>query len=67
MLRKFLLFVAVILLLSSGALADIGQIGGIEIGAVNLVGRCGGPGSAKGGNIAVVNQSQEVHKPFHGF
>ncbi len=66
MLRKCLLFVAVILLLSSGALADIGQIGGFSIGAVNLVGRCGGPGSAEGGNITIVNQSQEVHKPFHG-
>lgn len=66
MLKKFLLFVAVILFLSSGALAGIGQIGGIEIGAVNLVGRCGGPGSAEGGNIAIVNQSQKVHKPFHG-
>lgn len=66
MLKKFLLSVAVILFLSSGALAGIGQIGGIEIGAVNLVGRCGGPGSAEGGNIAIVNQSQKVHKPFHG-
>lgn len=66
MLRKCLLSVAVILLLSSGALADIGQIGGFSIGAFNLVGRCGGLGSAEGGNIAIVNQSQEVHKPFHG-
>lgn len=66
MLRKCLLSVAVILLLSSGALADIGQIGGFSVGAVNLVGRCGGPGSAEGGNIAIVNQSQVVHKPFCG-
>ena len=68
MLRKFLLSVAVILLLSSGALAGISQIGDIEIDAVLLVGRCGGPGfsPAKGGNITIVNQSQEVYKPFRG-
>ena len=66
MLRKFSLFVVVILLLSSGAFADIGQVQGFSIGALNLVGRCGGTGSAKGGNIAIVNQSQEVHKPFFG-
>lgn len=66
MLRKFLLSVAVILLLSSGALAGIGQIGYIEIGEVLLVGRCGGPGLAEGGNIAIVNQSQEIYKPFFG-
>lgn len=66
MLRKCLLSVAVILLLSSGALADIGQIRDFSVGAVLLVGRCGGPGSAEGGSIAIVNQSQEVHKPFFG-
>jgi len=66
MLRKFLLSAAVILLLSSGAFADIGQVEGFSIGAVNLVGRCGGPGLAEGGNIAIVGHSQEVHKPFHG-
>lgn len=66
MLRKCLISIAVILLLSSGAPADIGQIGGFSVGAVNLVGRHGGPSSAKGGNIAIVNQSQGVHKPFFG-
>ena len=66
MLRKCLLSVAVILLLSSGALAGIGQVQGFEIGALNLVGRCGGRGSAEGGNIAIVNHSQEVFKPLRG-
>ncbi len=65
MLRKCLLSVAVILLLSSGAFAGIGQVQGFEIGALNLVGRCGGPGSPEGGNIAIVNHSQEVYKPLH--
>ena len=64
MLRKCLLSVAVILLLSSGAFAGIGQVQGFEIGALNLVGRCGGRGEAEGGNIAIVNHSQEVYKPL---
>ena len=64
MLRKCLLSVAVILLLSSGALADIGQVQGFSIGALNLVGRYGGRGEAEGGNIAIVNHSQEVYKPL---
>ncbi len=62
--KKCLLSVAVILLLSSGAFAGIGQVQGFEIGALNLVGRCGGLGSAEGGNIAIVNHSQEVYKPL---
>ena len=66
MLRKILLSAAVILLLSSGAFADIGQVQGFSIGALNLVGRSGGTGSAKGGNILMVGHSQEVHKPFFG-
>jgi hypothetical protein len=66
MLRKCLLSVAVILLLSSGVFADIGQVQDFSIGALNLVGRYGGTGSARGGNIAIVNHSQELHKPFRG-
>jgi len=66
MLRKILLSAVVILLLSSGAFADIGQVQGFSIGALNLVGRAGGTGSAKGGNILMVGHSQEVHKPFFG-
>ncbi len=64
MLRKCLLSVAVILLLSSGVFAGIGQVQGFSIGALNLVGRYGGTGSAKGGNIAIVNHSQEGYKPL---
>ena len=66
MLRKIILSAVVILLLSSGAFADIGQVQGFSIGALNLVGRAGGTGSAKGGNILMVGHSQEVHKPFRG-
>ena len=63
MLRKFLIFVVVILLFSSGALADIGQVEGFSIGALNLVGRYGPIGSAQGGNIVIIGHSQQIHKP----
>ncbi len=63
MLRKFLIFVVVILLFSSGALADIGQVEGFSIGALNLVGRCGPIGSAQGGNIVIIGHSQQIQKP----
>jgi hypothetical protein len=68
--RKFLLSVAVILLLSSGALAVVGRPGGFSvvgqaegfsIGALNVVGRFGGVGSAEGGNMVMVGHSQEAH------
>lgn len=64
MLRKFLIVAVVILLFSSGALADIGQVEGFSIGALNLVGRCGPVGSAKGGNIVIIGHSQQVQKPY---
>jgi len=63
MLRKFLLSAVVILLLSSGALAGIGQLQGYSIGAVNLVGRTGWLGSAEGGNSIMVSHGQEIYKP----
>ena len=63
MLREFLIVAVVILLFSSGALADIGQVEGFSIGALNLVGRCGPVGSAKGGNIVIIGHSQQVQKP----
>ena len=61
MLRGFSLSVAVILLLSSGAFADIGQAEGFSIGALNMVQRVGGAGWAEGGNLVMVSQSQKVH------
>jgi hypothetical protein len=64
MLRKFLIVAVVILLFSSGALADIGQVEGFSIGAFNLVARCGPVGSAKGGNIVIVGHSQQIQKPW---
>jgi hypothetical protein len=64
MLRKFLIVAVVILLFSSGALADIGQVEGFSIGALNLVGRCGPIGSAQGGNIVAIGHSQQVQKPW---
>lgn len=62
MLGKFLLSVAVILFLSSGALADIGQIQAFEIGAVNKVKVVGGPGMASGGNYLEIGQRQMERK-----
>ncbi|MCP4611685.1 MAG: hypothetical protein GY845_23495 [Planctomycetes bacterium] len=63
MKRKFIIYVAVILLFHSGALADIGQVEGFSIGALNLVGRCGPVGSAKGGNIVIIGHSQQIQQP----
>lgn len=64
MLKKFLIFAAVILLLTSGALADIGQVEGFSIGALNLVGRSGQIGSAQGGNVVIIGHSQQIQKPY---
>ncbi len=61
--KKFLISAAVILLLFSGALANIGQVEGFSIGAINLVGRFGGLGFAEGGNIVMVGQSQTITTP----
>lgn len=60
MLRGFSLSVAVILLMSSGALADIGQAEGFYIGAQNVVQRIGGTGWAEGGNLVMVGHSQRA-------
>ena len=64
MLRKFLISAAVILLLTSAAFADIGQVECFSIGSLNIVGRCGPVGSAKGGNIVVFGHSQKIQKPW---
>jgi hypothetical protein len=61
MIRGFSLSVAVILLLSSGALAAIGQAEGFSIGAQNMVQRVGGAGWAEGGNLVVVGHSQKAY------
>ena len=58
MLRRFALSVVIILLLSSGAFAFIGQVEGFSIGAANLVERSGGFGSATGGNMLTANHHQ---------
>ncbi len=60
--KKFLISVAVILLLSSGALANIGQVQAFEIGAVNKVKVVGGPGRASGGNYLEIGQRQMERK-----
>ncbi|MBA7690004.1 hypothetical protein ES703_98523 [subsurface metagenome] len=60
--KKFLISVAVILLLSSGALADIGQVQAFEIGAVNKVKVVGGLGMASGGNYLEIGQRQMERK-----
>ncbi len=58
MLRKCLLSVAVILLLSSGAFANIGQVQGFSIGEFNKVQIVGAFGSAVSGNMLKVGQRQ---------
>jgi hypothetical protein len=62
MIRDFLLSVTVVLLLSSGAFADVGQTGGFSVGAMNVVQKVGGAGWAEGGNLVMVGQGQEARK-----
>lgn len=73
--RKFILSVIVVLLLSSGAFAVVGRPGGFSvigqaegfsIGALNVVGRFGGVGSAEGGNMVMVGHAQEAHDVASG-
>ena len=61
MLRSFSLSVGVILLLSSGVFAAIGQAEGFSISALNMVQRVGGAGWAESGNMVMVGHSQKVH------
>jgi hypothetical protein len=58
MLKKLTFSVVVVLLLSSGAFAFIGQVEGFSIEACNLVGRSGGVGSAQGGNMLTAYHDQ---------
>ena len=64
MLRKFFIVAAVILLFTSGTLADIGQVECFSIGSLSIVGRRGPVGSAKGGNLVVFSRSQKIQKPW---
>ncbi len=64
--KKFLISAAVILLLSSGALANIGQVQCFEIGAVNKVKVVGGLGMASGGNYLEIGQRQMKRKACIG-
>jgi len=64
--KKFLISVAVILLLSSGVFADIGQTQGFEIGALNKVKVVGGPGMASGRNYLEIGQRQMERKACLG-
>ncbi len=66
MLRKILLSAVVILLLSSGAFANIGQVQGFSIGAFNKVQIVGAFGSAVGGNMLEVGQRQTARNPRLG-
>jgi hypothetical protein len=61
MLRSFSLSVMVILLLSSGVFACIGQAEGISIGALNKVQRVGGAGWAESGNLVFVDAGQRAY------
>jgi len=61
MLRSFSLSVAVILLLSSGVFAAIGQAAGFSINALNMVQRVGGAGWAESGNIVMVGHGQMTY------
>ena len=66
MLRRFALSVVIILLLSSGAFAFIGQVEGFSIEANNLVGRAGRRGSAEGGNLLAAYHEQMGYDACRG-
>ncbi len=58
MLKRLTLSVVIVLLLSSGAFAFVGQAEGFSIEASNLVGRSGWVGSAQGGNMLTAYHDQ---------
>lgn len=66
MLRKILLSAVVILLLSSGAFAKIGQVQSFEIGALNKAKVVGGFGMASGRNYLEIAQRQMERKACLG-
>jgi hypothetical protein len=61
MYKDFTLSVVVVLLMSSGALAAVGQAEGFSIGALNMVQRVGRAGWAEGGNLVMVGHSQKAY------
>ena len=61
MLKSFSLSVTVVLLLSSGVFAAIGQAEGFSINALNMVQRVGGAGWAESGNMVMVGHSQRAY------
>jgi hypothetical protein len=63
MLRKFLILSIFILLFTSAAFANVGHVQGFSIGSLNMVVRCGPVGSAHGGNMVTIGQSQQLQKP----
>jgi len=66
MFGKFLLFLAIVLLLSSTALAYIHQEQGFSIGAFNNAARSGCVGSAAGQNSAEVGHVQRAYDSWNG-
>ncbi len=66
MLRKFLLSAVVVLLLSSGAFADIGLTQSFKIGEVNKVKVVGGFGKGWGRNYLEIGQKQVESKAYLG-
>jgi hypothetical protein len=61
MYKGFTLSVLVVLLMSSGALAAVGQAEVFSIGALNMVQRVGRAGWAEGGNLVMVGHSQKAY------
>ena len=66
MQKTLVVFVAVVLCLSSSALALIGHVQGFTMNGTNLVERSGQLGSAKNVNVAAIGQCHVTHRPFGG-
>lgn len=66
MLGKFLLFLAAVLLLSSTALATIGQAQSFSIDVFNTVIRTGCVGSADSKNMVAVGHAQKAYETWRG-
>lgn len=60
MYKGFVVSIAFIFLMSSGAFAAIGQAEGFGAGASNLVLLQGGPGAVYGGNVGMVGHGQQA-------